>query len=249
MEHDAGETGEVEGDADDEVAEAAEPAVDPVQAAREAFGRGVEHMQARGWALAEREFRAALALHVAPAIQVNLAAVLVEQGRFREAHGVLLEAEADPELPENLAAPIAQLRERMGREAGQLRITRSGAAEGAAVVLDAERVEEEWLLSPIPVAPGAHRVTAERAGETLATVEVDVAAGERAAVALGLSERLVEGPEQPGESDDTGLIVGLSVAGGAVLVAAIVIIAVVAASGGGDQPFAGDFMPGLIAWR
>lgn len=222
------------------------PADDPVEEARAEYTRGVAHAQAGEWAEAEAAFRRALELHPNPAIRVNLASALVEQGRYREAHGELFTAESDPELPPSLQDPIARLRERIRSEAGRLAISRSGDSVGAEVVLDEDPVEESWLASDIPVSPGAHVVIAQRDGSELARAEVEVGAAERTQVVLGLTERVIGG--EGGEPDDTPLFIGIGVGAGAVAVVAIVIIAAVAASSGGGQPIAGNFNPGLISW-
>ncbi len=227
-----------------EAAGMAAPAQDPVEGARQAFLAGVELAQAGRWAEAEAEFRGALALHPAPGIHINLASALVEQGRYREAHGSLRSAESDPDLPPNMGPAIEALRERIQREAGRLAISRSGELAGAEVALDRSPVEEAWLAGDIPVTPGPHEVTALRAGEELASVSVEATAGERTAVVLGgVSERVVET-----ETDETPLHVGIAVGVGVVLVAAVVIVGAAAGGGGGAQPVSGNFNPGLIAW-
>lgn len=138
-----------------------------------------------------------------------------------------------------------------------------GEAEGAAVHLDGEELDPAWLAREIPVAPGAHTVSAVRAGETVAEAEVSVRAGEPARVRLFVrADGVGPGPEGPGGTGGPGgeapageaplhetWWFWAAVGGGAlVLVTIISIVAVAAQPGAPGDPVQGNFMPGVITW-
>ena len=198
------------------------------------------------WAHAIEAFESALELRQAPAIRYNLAAALVESGRYRDAHEQLLALEADADTPENLAALSQTLREQLATEAGHLAIERPPALADTEVVLDTLPVAEAVVHSSIPVRPGEHRIAATRGNEMLAAVTVMAPAGELTRVLLR--------PEPEVMSDtDTTLpltsepIFWLSVTAAAVVViVAVVVVAVLASSG--EEPVPGNFSPAIVTW-
>ncbi|MCA9608471.1 MAG: hypothetical protein KC619_22860 [Myxococcales bacterium] len=102
----------------------------------------------------------------------------MESGQYREAHGHLLALEADPATPENLATLGRELRARIEREAGRLRVERAPDVADAEVVLDTLPVPAEMLDTLIPVRSGEHRVVATRGAAMVATATVTATPGE-----------------------------------------------------------------------
>ena len=100
-------------------AEAQAPA-DAREQAREAFSEGISLAEDRQWEAAAERFRAAMALHDAPAIRYNLASALFEMGDVREAWRVLEPVRNDPATPPELESHAetleTQIRERAERE-------------------------------------------------------------------------------------------------------------------------------------
>lgn len=232
------------------LAQPAEPDPAVLAEARRLFTEGVAHTQAQRWTEATTSFRAALELHAAPTIRYNLAAALVELGHHREATEQIDRVLADAETPPNIAELSRALSERIRRETAMLTIAIEGEAEGAGVVLDSEPLEPAWLAREIPVAPGAHTVSAVRDGQTVAEVEVTAAAGQTSRVRLVVpapgAPPIVGGGDPP-LHEDWRLWVGVGAAG-AVIVAIIVVIAVAAQPGPPLDPVPGNFMPQVITW-
>lgn len=163
----------------------------------------------------------------------------------------------DEDAPANIAELTRGLRDRIRRESAMLTIAVVGEAEGAAVHLDGEELEAAWLAREIPVTPGAHTVSAVRAGETVAEAEVSVRAGEPARVRLFVRAGGVgPAPGGPGGEAPAGEAplhetwwFWAAVGGGAlVLITIISIVAVAAQPGGPGDPVQGNFMPGVITW-
>lgn len=224
--------------------------VAPIERARARFAAGVEHAAAQRWARAIDAFEEALELHRAAAIEYNLAAALVESGRYRDAHGHLLALEGDPEAGEDLLALGRGLRERMDAEAGRLRIERRPTAAGAEVLLDTIPVPEEVLATPIPVREGEHRVAVVDGPRTLDAQTIVARAGAVTDVRLG-PESAVEDPAIP--LDPATPIVEeplfwVAIGGGVLLVVGAIVLGVVLASESGQDPVAGDFSPAIVTF-
>jgi hypothetical protein len=237
-----------EGGAPPEAAQGALSEEERSARARALFGEGVQHAQAERWTDAAGAFEAALELRSAPAIRYNLAAAYVELGRFRDARAELDRVEADPETSPDIAELSGALAARIRREAGRLSVERAEELVDAQVAVDAEPLAAEWLAREIPVAPGAHVVTARRDGEPVARAEVQVSAGERTHVYLGLGT-VPGGPEDPSTPlfEEWGFWAGVG-AGVVVLGVLIGVVAAASSGGGGSEPVSGNFMPGVITW-
>jgi hypothetical protein len=226
-------------------------APDPTAQARALFAEGVAHTQAHEWEPAADAFTRALALRPAPAIRYNLAATLVELGRYREASSRLAELVPD-ELPANLAPLVDALGARIRREAGRLSVRRAADLGDATVTLDDEALDERELTRQIPVAAGSHSVAAIRDGAAVATASVSVEAGERVHVLLALTGADGRGePEEPPPPTDMTQEWGFWVAvgvGALVFVAVAVVVGISTADTGGTEPIEGNFSPGVITW-
>lgn len=219
--------------------------------ARALFATGVEHTRSERWSEAARAFEDALALRDAPAIRYNLAAAQVELGRYREAADHLARVAADPETPPRIAAVATELEARLGREAGRLRIERAEALADTSLAVDARPVDAARAEDAVVVAPGAHVVTASRGPTEVARARVDVAAGERTHVFLGVGAGADGAPDDRDEAgrslhEEWGF--WLAIGAGVVAVGVLVGVAAATASGGDDAPVEGDFVPGVITW-
>ena len=242
---------------DDEVSaddEAVPDSPDPTAEARALFARGVAHTQAREWEPAAEAFAQALALHPAPAIRYNLAAALVELGRYREASSEL--AALDPDtLPANLLPLVEGLVARVRREAARISVERAADLSDAIVTLDEEALDEEELTREIPVAPGPHAIAALRDGVSVAGARVSVSAGEHTHVLLAVTG--ADAPDDPEPdhpapqptdiTEEWGFWLAIGV-GALVFVAVAVVVGVSTADNGGTEPVVGNFSPGVITW-
>ena len=231
---------------------AGEPALDDearTERARARFAEGVDHAAAQRWARAIESFEQALELHAAAAIEYNLAAALVESGRYRDAHGHLLALEADPEASEELRTLGRGLRERMDAEAGRLRIERRPTAAHAEVLLDTVAVPPEVLATAIPVREGEHRVAVVDGPRTLDAQTVVATAGAVTDVLLGPApvepDPIVVPTETPIVEEP---LFWLAIGGGVLLIAGAIVIGAVLASDGGQDPVAGDFSPAVVTF-
>ncbi len=170
----------------------------------------------------------------------------MESGLYRDAHGHLLALEADPETPEDLATLGRELRARIEREAGRLRIRRAEALADADVVLDTLPVPPAVLDTDIPVRAGPHQVAATRGARMVASASVTASAGALTDVLLQAA------PEQPAEPAPRSIVeepaLWLGIGGAVLVIAAVVIVASVLATDAGGQPIEGNFTPGVITW-
>ncbi|MBX3270362.1 MAG: tetratricopeptide repeat protein [Sandaracinaceae bacterium] len=227
------------------------PDAPAIEQARALFAEGVAHASAERWARAIDAFERALALRSAPAILYNLAAALVESGRYRDAHGHLLALEADAEtaeMPAPLAALARELRARMDREAGRLRIARAPAVRDAEVVLDTVPVPEAQLATALPVTPGEHTVVATRGARLIATVTVHASAGALTEVTLAAEEEpapVIVRAETPLVEEP---LFWAAVAAGVLVLAGVVVLAAALAAEPSQAPVAGDFSPAILTW-
>lgn len=226
--------------------------LDPTERARALFAEGVAHTQAEAWEPAADAFERALALRPAAAIRYNLAAALVELGRYREAQTQLDAMNADPTTSASLRELGVTLEARVRAEAGRISVERSAELADAEVSIDEQPVDEEWLAREIPVTPGAHVVEATWGGRTVGRTEVRVGAGERTHVVLSLSTIEVETPGTPPPQsrsifEEWGFWVALGA--GAVVIGLVIGIGVgLATSGGPNEVVIGNFTPGVITW-
>ncbi len=217
-----------------------------VTRARELFREGVGLVGEHQLEAAEARFREALTLHEAPAIHFNLASVLFEQRRYPEAEAENARALGAAELPEAVRQAAEELRAAIASHAGQLRISRVGDAEGASVAIDGYTLEAPEL--EVPVAPGAHVVTASLDERELARRDVEIVAGTRRTIELGTIAAALPPAEPLDASVDQEVWFWPVVAGGAALVVAIGVGIGVAAASGPEGPVEGNFMPGVIRW-
>lgn len=225
--------------------------------ARALFAEGVEHSQQQRWNNAAAAFEAALELRAAPPIRYNLATAYVELGRYREARTQLDAVAADPTTSPDVAQLSEDLASRVRREAGRLSVERAPELSDAEVAVDSEPLDATWLQREVPLMPGRHVVTASRGGSTLARAEVQVGAGERTHVFLGMASA----PTQPIQSSQSSgserletplyeeWAFWLGVGAGVVVLGVLTAVIAAVASNGGSEPVSGNFMPGVITWH
>lgn len=146
--------------------------------ARDLFRRGQRSYQQGDYESAIRDWRSAFELDPRPLILFNLSQAHERLGQPVEAAQALeryLEG-SDPDDPHqsDARARLAALRERLGRTG--IRIV--GAPDGSAITVD----DREWGVTPrpdpIPVEPGAHRVSLQNEGFEGFEASVFVPAGQ-----------------------------------------------------------------------
>ncbi|MFK7991565.1 MAG: hypothetical protein AB8I08_36450 [Sandaracinaceae bacterium] len=193
-----------------------EPTTDAeTEAARASFQAGLELADEGEWEAASARFREALALRDSPAVRTNLAISLAESGLTLEAvaelERVLREPDLDPEVRREVESRRAELTGQLGR----LRIALTGAPTDARVTVDGERWPhgEEAAL----VQAGEVTVALTSQGRELDTRVAEVPAGGEANILFSL---LRGGTAN--SSDDTPLLVALSVGLGLAVVGAAV---------------------------
>lgn len=223
--------------------------------AREQFRAGVAAARAERWQEALEAFQRSYELNPRPLTLLNLAGAYAQTGHLVEAveayrtfllerRGVSGQMRADAE------AQLASLEPRIPR----VRITVLGIAEGDVVRLDAYELSAAALEQPLPVDPGDHTVSLERAGaeplvvpfraleRTVEDVLVDARALATALPRLDVSTRPVEtAPETP---NDAG--VWLAIGGAAAVVVGAIVVGVVVATVPGPATV-GTLRPGQIA--
>lgn len=220
----------------------AEPGEATLAEARRLFARGVAHARAERWREAADTFEAALVLHAAPPVRYNLAAALVEIGRYREARAQIDHVLADEGASPELRALAGTLAERVRAEAGRITIELSAETSGAEVTLDGEPLPEAWLAREIPVRPGAYTVAASRRDAVIAEAEVVVGAGDASRVHLVLA-----GSPGPLLHEDWRLWLGVG-AGAVALTVLVVVAFVLTSSAAAGAPIEGNFTPGVLTW-
>jgi hypothetical protein len=252
---------------------AAEPSEQELARARQLFQRGVGLAEQQQYAAAAQRFREALAIHPAAAVEYNLAAALFELGRYEESFNRAQLVERDEQAPEALRARASKLSRALYPHTARLTVTASSsAAEDVVVRVDTERLEPAMMGVPRAVAPGAHRIVAERQGQSIS--ERDVQVPLRTAVIIDVSLIIAEqaaplaittvpDAAQPLESSEPSapardepsakrkrIRLWSGIAAGVVAVSAGVALAVVLSKDKAQEPaVSGDFMPGVLTWK
>ncbi|MEZ4407150.1 MAG: hypothetical protein R3A52_11810 [Polyangiales bacterium] len=153
--------------------------------ARQHFQSGVAAYGRRQWTTALEEFQSAYRLAPHPSVRVNMANCYVELHRPAEAihHFEQFLSEAATAPPAQRAAVERQLAT-LRSQVGQVTVQVSPAnAPGLAVTVDGQAIS---MASPATLAPGHYVIEGVAEGFQRARVEVDVAAGGTAPVALTL---------------------------------------------------------------
>lgn len=150
------------------------------------FERGVALFTARNYDGALVEFQRSLALSGGVDLLYNIGRTYQAMGRYAQAAESVEEylrraRDLAPERREEVARTLATLQGFIAHLA--VRVT----PDDAVVTLDGERIAGARLAAPLPVNPGRHVISAQRAGFTTAAEPVVIASGERRAVTLALA--------------------------------------------------------------
>ncbi|HEX7476511.1 MAG TPA: hypothetical protein VF331_01765 [Polyangiales bacterium] len=241
--------------------------------ARALFEDGVQLAEQAQWQSAEDRFRRALALRNSPVIAYNLANALAERGKLIEASELLRKLEHDEKLEPGLRQSVSTLQTDLTRRIGRLTVNVHGSEPADVVKLDDVGLLEAQLGVAIPVDPGAHRLSLERAGKTLDSQTVQLADGASteltlqplvapspAAVAAATEPAAVNRPASgtpaPAQASTSSRPVTKTwwfwTSVGVVGAAAVVVVAVLASSSGSSasgqtqNAYHGDFNPASL---
>jgi hypothetical protein len=170
--------------------------------ARAHFQTGVELLDAREFARALGEFRAAYALWKNPKILLNIGTCLRELGRDAEAANAYARYLRDPEADAGRRAEVSSALREIDEAVSRLDIRVN--APDARVLVDGGDTAEWHRDEPLRVAPGTHTVIADKIGLSPAVSTVAVARGETRVVELVLSESDAAPGEPPTARDQAG---------------------------------------------
>lgn len=162
------------------------PRAEDVERARALFKKGVELARTRDFAGAAARFREALALHGAPAIQYNLAAALSQLSQHAEAFNLCQEVIRKSDAPQDVQAHCQKLQDDITPQTARLTVLASSASAQPRVEVDGVPLPDAQLGVPRALAPGVHRVTAERDQARFFEREVSIPLGSSALVDVSL---------------------------------------------------------------
>ncbi len=215
--------------------------------ARALFEDGTELYERGQLAEAEDRFRRSLELRPASSVRYNLAAVLVDTGRFAEARELYAIVADDARAPAEVRRTAGERASELEGRLARLTVTLEGEPEGVEVRVDGEAIDG---TGPHLVDPGRHVLLATRDGVRVFRRELTLGEGERHAVTVLTTVPDVVPAEPPpaaapASGDVTGewwlwTLVGLAVAA---LTAGAVAIGVVLDEG---RYFSGNVPPGRI---
>jgi hypothetical protein len=220
--------------------------------ARALFLQGLDLAGRRNFHEAAQMFRAARELHVAPAIDYNLASALFELDQLTEA-GLLVDGVLDgSETPESVREPALVLKEKLRERAGRIEVLYDGPLEGVTVVVDGQSIPRLRIGSEVAVTPGSRVVVASRDAAEIDREEVEVAAGQMVSITLDLSvEDAVTPPPPPPPPPVEPTIFSDwrfwgAIGAGVLVVTAVLVLAFVRF--GVEDPIEGNFDPAVITW-
>jgi hypothetical protein len=224
-----------------------------VDRARAHFESGLEAIEADNWEQARAEFQASYDLAPRPTTLMNLAAALVQVGRWvdaSDAYRRFLGMSRDGPAAEHRAAAeeaLARLMERMPK----IRVRIVDAQLGDRVTLDGRPLLAVAMTRDVIVDPGEHELVLERADEEPIRMRFRAEEGVVREVVLArgqtpIAPEIAAVPEEDGEeiyeSPWFWVIGGVLLAGAGVGVA----LGIVFTDAGTVQPFVGNVPPGRI---
>ena len=229
-----------------------------LEAARAAFGEGVELTEQEQWPEAAARFRAVIAVRATGQVKYNLGLALAHTGELVEAAALLREAADDNQLARATRRQARQLLSEVEPRIGRLRVALDGDEAGVNVTLDGERLGLERVNVPFPIDPGTHRLVVTRGSREVDAQSVEVPEGGEAVltlrtVALSLppvvdEEAFVATEDEPGTGG--GSIAEewwfWTIIGAVVVVGLGITIGVVVSSDGEVQPVLGNLDPGVL---
>lgn len=239
-----------------------------VERARALFKQGVELARVRDFASAAARFREALALRSAPAIQYNLAAALSQLGQHAEAFNLCQEVIRSADAPSDLHQHSQKLLAEITPLTARLTVLASSGGAPPEVAVDGVPLPEGELGVARALAPGQHRVTADRDHQRFFEREVSIPQGTSALVNVSLivtesvvvQKQVVEvmrpdaHKDQAVDEDATRKRrrrIWSAVAASVVAVGAGVAVAVVMSKPEPktEAPVTGSLSPGVLTWR
>lgn len=225
-------------------------------AARALFQEGVELSDAGSWPEAIDRFRRALALRDSAVIAYNLGVALAHEGHPVEAAERFRRVVRDDEADEALRAEARSALEAAESTIAWVVTTWDGNPEGATLRVDGAERPIALFGTGIPVDPGAHEVMLVREGNEIAIGSFDIAAGERATLALTTLEVPVvapapvddvetladpsAGPTDTGGGSDPAPFIAIGVGAGVLVIAGAIVLAVVLSPQPEATPFSGS---------
>lgn len=196
--------------------------------ARQAFTRGIEFADAGEWRDAVAAFERAYDLVDAPEILFNLAGAQVQVERFLQASVSYRKLIHNDAAPEQLRDAAKKALEELERKVPKVRIIVEGLLLSDEVQLDDGPADVGG--APMAVDPGRHDVRVRRGGETVATDEFRVEAGEEKTVRLTIDSDEAppparssgEGRDEPGDEGSFFTSTGFYAVAGLVVLGALV---------------------------
>jgi hypothetical protein len=192
------------------------------QEAERRYDAGLQFVQGDKWAEAREEFRKAYAAAAQPKYLAALIKAEIATGQHANAAGHLvallrMKSELDANTLAQAEEKLAELRKQLGAATIKVNV------EGAEVLVDGVVVGTSPLKEEVFVGSGRRTFQARREGFVTAEESVEVAAGSKPMVALGLKKdegpALGAGSEKGGGSRKTWLYAGAAVSGGLAAVA------------------------------
>jgi len=244
-------------------AAAQEPSRAEVAAARRLFRQGMAAGREENWAEARDAFAQAYAIAPRPRMLLNLGSAQMQTGQLLEAtetYQTFLRTATgsrDAQYREGVQEELAGLEERTPR----INIEVQGLGGNDEVRVDDGAISRAVLGVELPLNPGAHSVAVFRGGTEVAREDLDLAEGQRRAVALNAGATL-PAPSLPNQDvengddllapDDDGDSGGILTSPwfwggvGAAVVTGVIIAVVVASSGGSADRQSGNFGDGRL---
>jgi hypothetical protein len=145
--------------------------------ARALFQEGLSLAEREDWLGAEDRFRRALSLRASPVIAYNLASALIERGKLIEASEVLRKVEHDEKVDPSMKQSANKLQAELAGRIGRIAVTARDKQPSDRVVLDGNELLDAQLGVEIPIDPGMHRLSLERAGQDFDAQTLEVRAG------------------------------------------------------------------------
>lgn len=215
-------------------------------AARELFRDGVQAAEEGRWEEARDAFERSYELAPRDATLLNLAVAQTETGRLVAAIETYrrFTARADARTLRRFGADADAAITALEARLAKVSVTVRGLVEDDLVELDGAPVAHAALGIDLPVDPGAHVVTVERAGRECLRTSVELEEASRRDLELVVTcptfeIEVDELPVAPPPEDPTPWI-ALGVAGGLAVVAAVIVGVVVATTPGEPSLFSGN---------
>lgn len=230
-----------------------------VALARQLFAEGIELVDQQAWAEAADRFRRSLELRPSPIVAFNLGSTLVELGRLVDASEAFRRAIRAAGAPAELRAAAEESLRALEPRIGFLTLTVTGPAEGVELFIGERRLPPQAIGVAAPIDPGTQHIRAVRAGQEIASVDLEIEEGARDDVVLDIplpveddsGEEVVPDPifTTTSTQSDGGIspFVWVGVGAGVLVVAAVVVVVILLTSqGDGGEPVPGNLTPAIV---